>query len=115
MASPSGIWEGGTMAVISIPKVLRDKLTDEGADALVQIFDKVESETHKVTLEVAEERIEGQLAKVEGNREAKIAQSSAALETKMANMRADLIRWMFIFWVGQVGTITAILFAFFKK
>ena len=30
------------MAVIAIPKILNDRLTDEGARALVEILDKVE-------------------------------------------------------------------------
>ena len=81
------------MTVISIPKILRDKLTDEGAEALVQILDKVEDSTHKSVLDIAEERFEKRLAQTETN----------------------IIRWMFIFWVGQVTTITGILFAFFKK
>ena len=81
------------MTVISIPKILRDKLTDEGADAFVEILNKVEDRTQKAVLEIAEERFEKRLAQVE----------------------TSIIRWMFIFWVGQVGTITAILFAFFKK
>ena len=81
------------MTVISIPKILRDKLTDEGADAFVQILDKVEDRTQKAVMELAEERFEKRLAQVE----------------------TRIIRWMFIFWVGQVGTITAILFTFFKR
>ena len=81
------------MTVISIPKILRDKLTDEGADAFVEILNKVEDRTQKAVLEIAEERFEKRLAQIE----------------------TSIIRWMFIFWVGQVGTITAILFAFFKK
>ena len=81
------------MTVISIPKILRDKLTDEGADAFVEILNKVEDRTQKAVLEIAEERFEKRLAQVE----------------------TSIIRWMFIFWVGQVGTITAILFAFFKR
>ena len=81
------------MTVITIPKILRDKLTDEGADALVQILDKVEEHGQKATLEIAEERFERRIAQCESR----------------------IIRWMFIFWVGQVGTITAILLAFFKK
>jgi hypothetical protein len=40
------------------------------------------------------------------------------LEVKIAQTESKLIRWMFVFWVGQfasiVGTLTAILFAFFK-
>ena len=81
------------MTVISIPKILRDKLTDEGADAFVEILNKVEDRTQKAVLEIAEERFEKRLAQIE----------------------TSIIRWMFIFWVGQVGTITAILFAFFKR
>ena len=37
----------------------------------------------------------------------------------LAEMKAEIIKWMFIFWIGQftsiVGVLTAILFAFFKK
>lgn len=39
----------------------------------------------------------------------------AELEAALAKFKADLIRWMFIFWVGQIGVITGILFAFFKR
>ena len=81
------------MTVISIPKILRERLTDEGADAFVEILNRVEDRTQKAVLEIAEERFEKRLAQVE----------------------TRIIRWMFIFWVGQVGTITAILFAFFKR
>ncbi len=99
------------MTVISIPKILRDKLTDEGADAFVQILDKVEDRTQKAILEIAEERFEKRISQLDG----KIETTRAQLETKIAQAEARIIRWMFIFWVGQVGTITAILFAFFKR
>ncbi len=38
----------------------------------------------------------------------------ADLRTEVANTRADLIRWMFIFWVGQIGVIFAMLLALLK-
>lgn len=42
-----------------------------------------------------------------------------ATKTDLAEMKAEIIKWMFIFWIGQfasiVGVLTAILFAFFKK
>ena len=81
------------MTVISIPRILRDRLTDEGADAFVQILDKVEERSQKATLEIAEEKFEKRLAQVETN----------------------IVRWMFIFWVGQIGVITAIFFTFLKR
>ena len=41
------------------------------------------------------------------------------IRVEMREMKAELIKWMFIFWIGQfasvVGVLTAILFAFFKR
>ena len=71
------------MAVIAIPRPLREKLGDDGS---------------------VEERFERRLAEEIGKVCHEIAES-----------KADLIRWMFIFWVGQIGVITGILFAFFKR
>jgi len=51
----------------------------------------------------------------------KVATKADIAETKqcLAETKAELIKWMFIFWVGQfasiVGVLTAILFAFFKR
>ena len=95
------------MTVIAIPKILNDRLTDEGAKAFVEIIERVEDSTQKITLQMAEDRFEKRLAQVQ-----------SALETKIAESKAEIIRWMFIFWIGQfasiVGVLTAILFAFFK-
>ena len=71
----------------------RDKLTEDGADALVRILDKMEEHGQKAVLEVAEGRF----------------------ERRLADVKAELIKWMFIFWVGQIGAMTGILFAFFRK
>jgi len=41
----------------------------------------------------------------------------ANLTTKedLANTRADMIKWMFIFWVGQLAAMFGLLYIFFKK
>lgn len=48
-----------------------------------------------------------------------LAKFQAATKEEIANLKAELIKWMFIFWIGQfasiVGVLTAILFAFFRK
>lgn len=42
-----------------------------------------------------------------------------ATKKDIAETKAEIIKWMFIFWIGQfasvVGVLTAILFAFFRK
>jgi hypothetical protein len=81
------------VTVIAIPRPLREKLGDDGADALVDLLGKVNDGTRQDITTLVEEKFERRLAAVE----------------------ATLIKWMFIFWVGQIGVITGILFAFFKR
>lgn len=88
------------MTVISIPRILQEKLTAEGADALVGILDKVEERSQKATLEIAEERFERRLAQV---------------DAKIEQVKAEIIKWMFIFIVGQFWAIVGVMLAFFRK
>jgi len=46
--------------------------------------------------------------------DAKIEKVKAELGVKIERVRPDFIKWMFIFWVGQIGVLIGILFAFFK-
>lgn len=37
------------------------------------------------------------------------------LRTEMQKMKADIIKWMFLFWIGQLASLIAILQIFFRK
>ena len=41
--------------------------------------------------------------------EAKLEQRIAELRTDLAHLETKLIRWMFLFWVGTLGTLIALL------
>ena len=88
------------MAVIIIPKVLRDKLTDEGSEALARILDKVEANTQQAVLQAAEGRFEKRLAEV---------------KLEIQKTRADLIQWTFLFIFGQFWAIVGTLYALLGK
>ena len=136
------------MPVLSVPRVLRDKLSDEGVEALVELLNQAEEKVRDVIVKFSEEKYERRLvevasalrvsledkiagvksdlegkianlevkiASVKSDLEGKIANVKSDLEVKIANARADIIRWMFIFWVGQIGALLGILLAFFKK
>ena len=77
--------------VITIPKAIREKLGDEGAEASTELFNKIEDRYKGDIIELAEQRFEKRLAK---------------LDVKIEKVRGDLIKWMFIFWVGQVGVLS---------
>ena len=57
-----------------------------------------------------EEKFERRLAEEIAKVNVKLAQ----VEQKIAEATANMIKWMFIFWIGQIGAITGILLAFFK-
>ena len=89
------------MTVIAIPNVLREKFGETVVQALVELMNQVEERAKDRTIEVVEERFERRLAQ------------------EVGNLRSELIKWMFIFWMGQfvsiVGVLSTILFAFFKR
>ena len=39
----------------------------------------------------------------------------ARLDIKLAETKSELIKWMFIFWIGQIGTTFGFIFLFLKK
>ncbi|MDZ7725628.1 MAG: hypothetical protein U5R06_23090 [candidate division KSB1 bacterium] len=45
---------------------------------------------------------------------AELSKVNERITLENSKTRADLIKWMFIFWIGQVGALLGILFAFFK-
>lgn len=92
------------MAGIAIPRPLREKLGDDGADALVAVINEATKNQREDIVAFVEEKFERRLAEEVGK-----------LRQEIAEVKADIIRWMFLFWVGQIGVITGILFAFFKR
>jgi hypothetical protein len=80
------------MAVIAVPRSLREKLGEEGTDALVVLLNEAGENNKKSVIEVVEERFERRLSEEIGK-----------LRTDMADLRANLIQWMFLFWIGQIA------------
>ena len=121
------------MAVISVPKTLREQLGDQATDALVDLLNQVLEDSRREAFAVVEEKferrlseelavtnqhiietksaLEQQIAELEARFDAKLAETKAELQVQIASVRADMIRWMFIFWVGQLAAMTGILYA----
>ncbi len=58
---------------------------------------------------------------IEEELESKLEKKTDSLATKeyvkaeLANTKAEIIKWMFIFWIGQIGALLGILMVFLKK
>lgn|GEM_PF-1574752 len=116
---------------------LPHELSAAATEALVEFLRQVNEQNRTDLLVLAEERLERRLMEAAGKlreefantwsqlrveigavraevRE-EITNTRAQLWEEIATTRAELIKWMSIFWVGQVGVILAILFAWFRR
>ena len=89
--------------IITIPEALREKLGPDGARALAELLNDASMQTRGDVIEIAASRFERRLA-----------EELAKLRAEMGAFEGRITRWMFIFWVGQIGALLGILFAFFR-
>jgi hypothetical protein len=57
-------------------------------------------------------RFDAKLEQRASELDAKIDLRTAELRRDMAALRADMIKWMFVFWAGNVATTAGLMFAF---
>jgi hypothetical protein len=110
--------------IITVPEALREKLGPEGAKALADLLNETSVQTRENVIEVAADRFERRLAEELARLRAEIGLEIGRLRTEsqsdIGKLRADMgafegriTRWMFVFWIGQIGALLGILFAFF--
>lgn len=86
------------VAEIELYEILKSKLGEKEAKSLVEYIEtKVEKKF--------EEKKDILATKIDIEK----------LKTEMQKMKADIIKWMFLFWIGQLASLIAILQIFFRK
>jgi hypothetical protein len=102
---------------MSVPQRLSRKLHQtlgsEAAEDLVNLLDGVELQRSElrafregIRAEFAEFRVD--MLKETAATQKQIAELSAALATGLQKVKADLLTWSFVFWVGAVGAIAGL-------
>jgi hypothetical protein len=84
------------MDILVVPPPVRDKLGEAGSEGLVTIF----ADAHRLAVDSFERRLGDEIAKFRLD----VAQ-------QLADMRFELLKWIFLFWIGQVGAIAAVMIA----
>ncbi len=102
------------MRIVKIPQVLRDKLGEEGVDALVDLINAASASTTENGIQVSEEKFARRLTEATTRLENLIMTEVAQLRQQLTEAEVRLIRWMVVFWIGQLGAIPGILFVFFR-
>ncbi len=81
------------------------RLGHDVADELVDWFNKVD-ETYRSEFR---ELLAAHFKAFDAKLEQRTAELGAELHQEIAQLETRLIRWMFLFWVGTVGTMIALL------
>ena len=90
-----------TTTDIQLFQILKLKLGEQEAEALVSFVDSKIRENNESNLKTLATKED--IAKLEGK-----------LETKIAESKADMIKWMFIFWTGSIIATLGGMFAILK-
>ena len=87
--------------MLMVPVPVRDKLGDAGSEGLVTMF----ADAHRLAMESLDRRI----VEVTASFEHRLAEEVSKLRLDMVSLKFDLLKWSFLFWVGQLAALTAIL------
>lgn len=121
----------GRMSFVLPPESLRKQLGDEAARDVVESMHAIAATMHEHAVELMGERLERRLVEAKGDLRGEMAALKSELKGDMAALksefksdlaalkseltqqiaeaRADLIKWMFVFWLGQAATVLGIV------
>ena len=78
------------MDILTVPPPVREKLGNEGATALMTMF----ADAHRIALESFEHRL---------------SEETAKLRLDIADLKFELLKWNFLFWIGQLAALVGVL------
>ncbi|MEO5360577.1 MAG: hypothetical protein H7843_09025 [Nitrospirota bacterium] len=118
------------MAVITIPRSIRERLGDDANEDFAVPINDIDIGARKDAIAIAEERFERRLVEESnklrlelrleiGKVNDRITEESGKLHVEIEKVRADLsvkiekstkenIKWMFLFWIGQLAAMVAL-------
>ena len=112
------------MAISRVPRALAERLGNDGTEGLIALLASAKAEWTDDVMTTAVDRFERRLTtetsllRVDFTREMSalrqgISADMAALRQDftrdLSNVRVELVKWSFLFWVGQVAAIAGLL------
>ena len=91
-------------SVVVLPEALFKNTNKEEQKELADFFDKIVKSSSEAAIIRVEEKFERRLT-----------EEISKLDKKISETKAYIIKWMFIFWAGQIGILVAVLDLFFKR
>ncbi len=94
---------------MSAVRALREKLGDEAMGGLHLVINDAGRAWKDEVLLIAGERFEKRLAQEIGALRIDMAKEFAILRVEMANESARMMKWSFLFWIGQFAAVSAMM------
>jgi hypothetical protein len=85
-----------------IPAALRARLDDDATFGLIEVLETERKETSEQVLATATDRFERRMAE-------EFARFRQEIVQELSTTRLDMLKWSFVFWIGQVAAIAALL------
>ena len=95
-------------------RVLTEKLGHDGMADLRAVIDDAGQQWRADVLEIAGERFERRLSEEIGALRADMAKEFASVRVEMAQMQGNILKWSFLFWIGQFAAVSGMM-AFLLK
>ena len=102
-------------SVVVLPEALFKNTNKEEQKELTDFFNNIVRSSTEAAILTVEEKFERRLTEEISKLDAKIDKRINELDKNMSENKADIIKWMFIFWAGQIGILVAVLDLFFKR
>ena len=94
---------------------IEEKAKEQKVIVKTELKDELTKElVTKEELKATEERLRGEIKATEEKLRGEIKATEERLRAEIHRWRADTIKWMFIFWLGQIGTFAGILIGVLK-
>ena len=124
------------MGFHKVPSALQERLGAEGTSDLVRLLNTAEAEWSDDVLNRSQDRFErrvvdvaagvrvdvareaaalqGEIAGLRTEMKVEISEGFASIRQELATSRVELLKWSFLFWVGQVFAIVALVGAMLR-
>lgn len=112
-SSSTGQKECDDVQFNEVPEPLYDRLGDQATIGMLDILESSEREWSTNVLTAASDRFERRLAEELGALRVEMTHAMTALardlRQEMATTRVELLKWSFLFWVGQLAAVSGLI------
>jgi len=91
-----------------IPAAVRARLGDDATFGLIELLETERKEVGEQVLATASERFERRMAE-------EFARFREDVVHELSNTRVDMLKWSFLFWIGQVAAVAGLISFMLRK